>query len=205
MSDSATIRLSARTPQLKCSSGALRMVLGTAEQSATMVPPVARLLGLGASQQVEVRSSRAVLRLQAKSVRLNQAVQLAVPSSGASADNLPASENIPAGAFVNVWDDAGVGSLRLADNRDPAKEADGFVLAPFAAGAIATFFRAGDNSALSGLVPGSDCWLGQAGGVIQAPLDNTDPANAGKISQYLGKSMNAAVLQFHRLHSVGIA
>lgn len=203
MSDIITIRLSARTPQLKCDSGPMRLVMGSVEQTVSMRPPVARLLGLGASQQVEVKSNRAVLRLQAKSARFQQAVLLGLQT--AAADRLPASEPLDAGVFVNVWDDAGVARLRLADNRDPAREADGFVLADFAMDTVATFYIGGDNFALEGLVPGRDCWLGQAGAVIQAPLDNDDPLNAGKISQFLGKSISATAMQFHRVHAIGIA
>lgn len=203
MSDIVTVRFARVTPQLLCETGRANLQLGSEPQSITMTPPVVKLTSSQVSQSAEVKAVRAVLSIQAKSAQISQAILVAVPA--AAADRLPCSENLAPGDFVNIWDNAGVASLRLADNRDPDKAADGFVLQAYTAGDVATYFRGGDNARVSGAAPGQRCWLGAAGWYIQTPLDNSDPSNSGKISQLLGKALSATLIQFHRMHAVRIA
>ncbi len=115
---------------------------------------------------------------------------------GIGADTQPAvaMETLGAGKYVQFHNDAGVFSVRLADNSNN-RPADGFVLAEFAASSTATVYPLDStNTALSGLTIGSRYWLGTAGGVIAVPLDEADAGNSGKVSQYLGKAKSATEL-----------
>ncbi len=113
---------------------------------------------------------------------------------GADTQIIPASENLSAGNFVNIWSDSGAVKVRLADNSN-GRAADGYVLDAVLSSANATVYPLdGTNSDLSGLTPGAEYWLGTAGGVTDTPLDETDGGNANKISQYLGKAKSATEL-----------
>lgn len=113
---------------------------------------------------------------------------------GADTHVIPASEALSAGNFVNIWTDSGAVKVRLADNSN-GRQADGFVLDAVSSSANATVYPLdGTNSELTGLTPGAAYWLGTAGGVTTTPLDETDVANANKISQYLGKAKSATEL-----------
>lgn len=113
---------------------------------------------------------------------------------GANTTQVPASEALTAGKFVNFWQDTNVLKVRLADNSN-ARQADGYVSAAVASGATATVFPLDTtNAAMTGLTPGGRYWLGTAGGVIAAPLDATDAANANKVCQELGTAKSATEL-----------
>lgn len=105
---------------------------------------------------------------------------------GASTTTAVASESLSAGSFVNYFDNSGVFSVRLADNAN-GRQADGFVKETFGSATTATVYPLdGANTGVTGLTVGTRYWLGTAGGVISTPLDETDPANVNKISQYVG-------------------
>ena len=114
---------------------------------------------------------------------------------GVQVDILPASEALDAGDFVNIFDDAGAAKVRKADNSN-GRAADGFVTTAVAVSADATVHPLdGVNAAMSALSPGKEYWLGTAGDVTGTPLDETDPANANKISQQLGKALSVTELR----------
>jgi len=110
---------------------------------------------------------------------------------GAESIVLPASENLSAGDFVNIWSDAGTAKVRKADATSISKKADGFVTSAVVSGANATVYYGNRNEALAGLTIGSQYFLSDAapGGVIDAP-----PAGSGKIVQKLGRAYGAAAL-----------
>lgn len=113
---------------------------------------------------------------------------------GADTTQATASEAVGAGKFVQFHSNAGVFSVRLADNSN-GRHADGFVLEEFTMGSTATVYPLdGTNAQLAGLTAATRYWLGTAGGVIATPLDETDGANASKISQYLGVAKSATEL-----------
>ena len=113
---------------------------------------------------------------------------------GANTQVLPATEALTAGAKVNFWSNAGVLSVRLADAAS-GRKADGYVLAAVANAAPATVYPLdGVNSALTGLTPGAEYWLGNAGAVTTTPLDATLPANANKVNQLIGWAKSATEL-----------
>ena len=114
---------------------------------------------------------------------------------GVAVDIIPASEALSAGDFVNIWSDSGTVMVRKADNSN-GRPADGFVKTSVASSADAAVYPLdGVNAALTGLTPGADYWLGTAGAATSTPLDETDPTNTNKISQYLGKALSATELR----------
>lgn len=104
------------------------------------------------------------------------------------------SENLSAGDFINLYDNAGVLTGRKADNSN-AREAWGYVEVAVTSPASATIKRLNTvNGSRSGLTPGAKYWLGTAGGVISASLDAADVGNANKLCQYLGTAKSATEL-----------
>jgi len=106
---------------------------------------------------------------------------------GADVKVLVASEAIGAGKYVNIWDDGGTPSIRLADNSN-GRDAHGFVISSVASAANGTVYFEGANAGLTGLAIGVRHYLGTAGGVTA-----TAPTFAGgaTISQFLGMSLSA--------------
>lgn len=101
----------------------------------------------------------------------------------------PATENLGAGDYVNIFDDGGTPSVRLADNSN-GRDAHGFVKVAVTSGNNASVFFEGPNDALSGLTVGSRYYLDTAGGVTTtAPT-----APAANISQFLGVGISATTI-----------
>ena len=111
---------------------------------------------------------------------------------GPDTQSLTASEAISAGAYVNIYSNAGAFAVRNADGSTTGKEADGFVLAAVASGGQATVYLSGINNAVTGQVPGlvflSDTSVG-AGATNGA----TTP---GHTYQQLGLAISATAVQF---------
>jgi hypothetical protein len=115
--------------------------------------------------------------------------------------NAPSSENLTAGAMVNLWLDTGVLKVRKADATAAGKEADGFVLTAVTAPAAVDVFTDGTVSGLTGLTMGSQYFLAiTAGAVVAAP-----PSAAGNIVQSVGKATSATTLSFKKGTSVTLA
>lgn len=127
----------------------------------------------------------------------NGKVDISVLPAGVGADTatMTASEAITAGAFVNVWSNAGVGSVRNADasaGANGGKPADGFVLVAAAASASVLVYFGGVNSAVTGQVPGP-VFLSPTtpGGAVA-----TGATAAGQTFQQLGTALSATAIQF---------
>lgn len=107
--------------------------------------------------------------------------------AGIGADTVvaPATEALNAGDYIDLYNNAGTMSARKADGSTTGKPAAGFVLSAVTNGANATVYRAGTNTALTGLTAGNDVWLSTsaAGGITQTPPDESV---AGKTIQFLG-------------------
>jgi hypothetical protein len=106
---------------------------------------------------------------------------------GADVKSILASENISAGKYVNIYDDAGTAKIRLADNSN-GREVHGWLLTSVTSGANGMVYFEGANNALTGLVSGARQYLDVAGGVTDVP-----PTFAGGalISQFLGVAVSA--------------
>jgi len=111
-----------------------------------------------------------------------------------------ASEAIAAGKFVNLYSNAGVLGMRLADNSN-GREAWGYVTSAVANAASGTAYRLNTvNANMTGLTPGASYWLGTAGGTINAALDPV--TGTGKLDQFLGIAKSATELVTSELDSV---
>ena len=120
-------------------------------------------------------------------------VSLMPAGVGAEVVVKPASENLLAGDFVNLHNNAGTLNVRKADASTNAKPADGFVLVNVTAPANATVYLiSGQNTALSGLTVGADYWLSTTPGQPSAVA----PSAALNIVQRLGKAKSATELVF---------
>jgi hypothetical protein len=103
---------------------------------------------------------------------------------GANTVSAVTSENLTAGDFVNIYDNAAVMTIRKADN-STNREAWGYVTAATTSPASATVYRLGTtNGSRTGLTAGLSYWLGVTGGVIATPLDPV--TQTGKMCQFLG-------------------
>jgi hypothetical protein len=106
---------------------------------------------------------------------------------------LVASEALTAGDYVNVWDNAGVPSVRLADASAPGKHATGYVQQGYATGANAEVWSEGRNNQVTGRTPGATQFLDPAnpGKAIE-----TRPTTAGQVLQVLGTAYTPTSMSF---------
>jgi len=105
---------------------------------------------------------------------------------GADIKSVLASENLSAGNFVNVWNNAGTANVRKADATTAGKEAHGFVLSAFSSGTSALVYFEGNNTAVSGATVGNLFLSTTAGGFTSTP-----PSSTGNIVQRIGVSTDA--------------
>lgn len=118
---------------------------------------------------------------------------------GADTKTGNASEALTAGRLVNFHDVAGVTNVRHADASN-GREAHGYVAAGFALNAVATVFKDGTISGLTGLVAGTSMFLGTAGASTVTP-----PTTAGHISQRVGVALDATSMDFEASRKVTLA
>ena len=103
--------------------------------------------------------------------------------------SLPAAVAIGAGKQVNIFSNNGVPSVQLADATLNLRS-DGYVLVAVASGASAAVYRRGGvNTALTGLTPDTDYFLGAAGAVTL-----TENTTVGQLDQYIGLATSATTL-----------
>lgn len=117
---------------------------------------------------------------------------------GADTKALPATENIAAGRYVNIYDAAGTTSIRLADASTAGKPADGYVLEAVASGAVGLVYKEGSNNQLTGLTGGADLFLSTTPGLATA----APPSTAGQVVQRIGKAMGTTEADFERGYPV---
>lgn len=103
----------------------------------------------------------------------------------------PTTENLVAGALVNVYSNAGVLSVRNADASTTGKEARGFVQAAVTSPANATVYELGKNGQVTGLTIGSDYFLSTT---TPGAVQTTAPSTPGQISQRVGRAISATNL-----------
>lgn len=111
---------------------------------------------------------------------------------GSNTDSIAASENLTAGDWVNIYDNAGTINCRKADNSN-GRLAHGFVLAAVTAPASATVYGPGElNSQASGMTVGAEMFL-DTGGAETASV----PAGSGVTIQSLGVAKSATAIRFN--------
>jgi hypothetical protein len=110
---------------------------------------------------------------------------------GADTKLIEASENLDAGDYVNIHNNAGTANVRKADaSAGAAEQAHGFVLNNVTSGNDATVYFEGANTQLSSLTPGTTYVLSHTtpGGVVALASAST---TAGHIVQILGVATEA--------------
>lgn len=120
-----------------------------------------------------------------------------VPETG----QLTASEALADGDFVNVWNNAGVPSVRKADASTTGKEAHGYVLAAVASSGTATVYFEGANTHLTGMTAGTRYLSTTTPGGTQS----TAPTGSGQIVQQLGVAYSATALTFEPQQPIALA
>lgn len=100
---------------------------------------------------------------------------------------------IPAGSFVNVYDDGGTAKVRLADASND-RRADGFVLRSAEAGERIAVLARGVNDRVAGLTAGTEYALSHTtpGGVVALASAST---TSGHIRQVVGVALGPTALQ----------
>lgn len=125
-----------------------------------------------------------------KIVALDSAGKLDVSMmpTGIAADtaSIISDENLAAGDFINIFDDAGTPKVRKADATTAGKEAHGFVKTSVTASAAATVYFEGSNDQVSGAVAGRVYLATTAGGFTSTP-----PSAAGNVVQMVGIATSA--------------
>lgn len=113
---------------------------------------------------------------------------------GPDIKSIVASEDLSAGAWVNVYDEAGTVKVRNADatGPGPGKKCDGFVLESVTADASVNVYFEGVNNQCTGLTKGAVYFLSKTAG---AGVDAA-PSGAGVISQILGKAISATEMSY---------
>jgi hypothetical protein len=119
---------------------------------------------------------------------------------GPDTTSIVASEALSAGALVNVWANAGVVSVRNADNSAAGKPAHGFVLTAFSSAATALVYFYGNNNAVTGLTPGATQYLGTVGATVSVA-----PTAAGAVCQQVGEATAAGNLNFDPQYAITLA
>ena len=122
--------------------------------------------------------------------------------TGIAADtaSVAASEDLAAGDFVNIYNDAGTAKCRKADATTAGKEAHGFVLSSVTTGNNATVYFEGDNDQCSSLTPGVQ-FLATTAGAATA----TAPTSSGNIVQKLGIATSATSINFEPGNPITLA
>lgn len=111
---------------------------------------------------------------------------------GADTKSILASENLAAGDFVNIYNNAGTANCRKADATvaSAGEQAHGFVLNNVTSGQNATVYFEGPNTAVTGLTAGVTYVLSHStpGGVVALASAST---TAGHILQVVGVATSA--------------
>lgn len=114
-----------------------------------------------------------------------------------------ATESIASGAWVNIYNNAGVISVRNADATTNGKPAHGFVLAAYVSTNVATVYGPSQtNTGLTGLTLGGEYYLSTTPGVA---VITTPPNSTGNIVQRLGIATKTTEMVFDPQPTIEIA
>lgn len=115
---------------------------------------------------------------------------------------LPCSENITAGDFLSVWDDAGTLKVRKADATAHAKRAWGYAVSTYTSGQNVPMYIESINNSLTGLTLGATYYLSAStAGAITA----TAPSGSGQIVQVIGVAVSATELAVEMAQPIELA
>lgn len=108
---------------------------------------------------------------------------------GPDVASIIASENLVAGDYINIYNNAGTPNARKADATND-RPAHAFVKEAFSSAEEATVYFEGPNDDKSGLTPGARYYLAAAGGVTASPPSSPTYV----IHQFLGIAVNATTI-----------
>lgn len=116
-----------------------------------------------------------------------------LPSTvGQTVTVLEADEELEAGEYVYIFDDAGTPKTALATGGVGGNPAIGFVLDHWYAADMAVVFLSGLNTGVIGRTAGARQYLGETSGEgVETPL-----TGALKLHQFLGKAVSATAVNF---------
>jgi len=107
--------------------------------------------------------------------------------------DLPCSENVSAGDYLNVWNDTGTLKFRKADASAIGKKADFYTLESKTTGQTVRGHKGGLNNQVTGKTAGDEQFLSDStpgGTVTKANI----PTTTNHIRQYLGKATATDVI-----------
>jgi len=119
-------------------------------------------------------------------------VSLMPTGIGAVTVAVVASEALAAGDLVNLYNNAGTLNARKADASTTGKEANGFVLGAVANAGTATVYMDDQNTAVTGLTPGTQFLSAATPGKTSAAA----PTAAGQTVQRVGTGVTATSMIF---------
>lgn len=119
---------------------------------------------------------------------------------GPEVRTITASENLAAGDLVNIHESTGF-KVRKADATNPAKQADGFVLAAVTSGQPATVWP--EEAIITGLsgIEAKTYFLSATAGLFT----DDPPAGAGNLVQEIGRGISATEIMFRPGEPVTLA
>lgn len=122
------------------------------------------------------------------------------PGIGEAALTFPTSENIAAGALVNIFPNSSTPTARNANAADATKPATGFVLAAVTQPANATVYFPGQIvTGVSGLTVGSPVFLSAS---TPGAVTSTAPSAAGNLVQQVGYALSATSFVFQPMAGI---
>lgn len=129
-------------------------------------------------------------------------LHITVMPAGIAPDTLSvlASENLSAGEWVNVYDNAGTPNARKAD-ANPERACTGYILSSVTSGNNATVYRSDTNTGRTGLTAGVYYYLSATAGSETA----TAPTASGDIIQGLGFASTSSSISFQPTTPIAVA
>jgi hypothetical protein len=119
---------------------------------------------------------------------------------GADTASILTSETLPAGSFVNIWNNFGVAAVRKADATVSGKEAHGFVLSAYTHPTTAVVYFEGSNTAVTGATAGNIFLSTAAGGFTSTP-----PSASGNVVQKLGVATSGMTINVEFAEPIELA
>ncbi len=113
-----------------------------------------------------------------------------------------ATEDIPSGSFVQLYNVGSTLSIRNADGSSLAREANGYVLNSVSNGTYGVVHTNGLNPGLSGLVPGFVYYLSNT---VPGRVSSSPATGFSELSQRVGIAVNTTTIWFEKNQTVAIA
>jgi hypothetical protein len=172
------------------------------QQQALENTPAAAAAALAAAEAAQTTANTADANALAAGEEASTAAAAAAEAQATAAEALEAATNgtsvpvvvsevLAPRSMVSLWNDAGSGKMRLADNTDDTKQVDGFVQLGYGIGNTGRLQSGGQITGFTALTPGAKYFLGTAGGITLTP-----PTTVGNWLQEVGRAIDDQRLLF---------